>query len=123
MTPEFLSPLVVRVIDDAQSELVKPLVYRSAHLARVVTVPAGFRTDFASVPRAPFAYWLTGGAARLASVVHDYLLVQGFQRATADAVFLEAMRASAVPWWRRVLMWSGVRAYALTFGRFGKAGA
>ena len=34
-----------------------------------ITIPAGFKTDLASVPRLPFAYWLTGGTANRPAVL------------------------------------------------------
>ena len=89
-----------------------PLVFYSEHLAREITVPAGFITDFASVPRLPVAYLLAGGEADEASVVHDYLYhSHELARADADAVFEEAMAATGQPWWRRKLMWAGVRLF------------
>jgi hypothetical protein len=81
-----------------------------------VTVPAGFETDFASVPRLPFVYLLTGGTARKAAVVHDFLYHKsGVSRDDADAVFLEAMEVSGVSEWRAKLMYAGVRAFGWQF--------
>lgn len=90
--------------------LLAPLVYASDLLKRTVTVPAGFITDFASVPRLPIAYLLTGGAANAAAVIHDWLYTtREVDRATADAVFREAVIASGEKPWRAWLMWLGVR--------------
>jgi hypothetical protein len=107
---EFRTELVTRTLDDCDEELSKPLIYYSALLGREIVVPASFRTDLASVPRLPLAYLLAGGHAKKAAVVHDYLYTMQFcTRAQADAVFEEAMAASDQPWWRRKLMWLGVR--------------
>jgi hypothetical protein len=90
--------------------LLAPLVYASDLLARHVTVPAGFITDYASVPRIPVAYLLTGGCAERAAVVHDWLYTtHEVDRATADNVFHEAIIAEGEPAWRAWLMWAGVR--------------
>lgn len=91
-------------------KLLQPLVYRSDLLGRCVTVPAGFITDFASVPRIPVAYLLAGGCANAAAVLHDWMYTtHEVDRATADAVFREAIIAGGEPTWRAWLMWAGVR--------------
>lgn len=76
-----------------------------------VTVPEGFVTDFASVPRLPLVYLAAGNTAHKAAVLHDYLYSIGHPRKSADAAFLAAMRAEGEPWWRRNLMWSAVRVF------------
>lgn len=82
----------------------------------LVVVPAGFETDFASVPRAPLAFWLTGDTAHASAAVHDYLCRVDYPQAriswrTAADVFREAMKHEGVPAWRRALMhWAVVQA-------------
>lgn len=74
------------------------------------TVPAGFVTDFASVPQ--FLWWIIPpwGPYCGAALVHDYLYSkQLYSRRIADAVFLELMKDAGVPWWKRTVMWLGVR--------------
>jgi hypothetical protein len=89
--------------------LLSPLVYSSDLLGRLVIVPAGFVTDFASVPRIPVAFLLAGDAAHEAAVVHDWLYsTHEVDRATSDAVFREACLIGE-PAWRAWLMWLGVR--------------
>ena len=91
-------------------QLLAPLVYCSDLLGREIVVPTGFVTDFASVPRIPVAYLLTGGCAERAAVVHDWFYTtHEVDRATADAVFHEAILAEGEPRWRAWLMWAGVR--------------
>ena len=54
----------------------------------VIHVPHGFVTNFASVPRLPFAYLLFGGKGNRAAVVHDYLYSQAdYPREWCDQVF------------------------------------
>lgn len=106
--------------DSGHWVLTAPLVYLSDAARRVITVPAGFRTDLASVPRWPLAYWLTGGTADAAAVVHDYLYsTRLVSRAVADAVLREASAVSGVPWWRRGLMWAAVRVAGWRYWRNG----
>lgn len=97
-------------VDDGKWRLGKPLSYSSEVARRVITVPAGFETDLASVPRLPVVYWLCGGRANKPAVVHDFLYTKGaLLRDVADAVFLEAMGVVGVPIVYRRLMWAGVR--------------
>jgi hypothetical protein len=112
--PHFGSELELREADDNVDDgawiVCRPLVYQSVVAARSITVPAGYRTDLASVPRLPVVYWLCGGRANKPAVVHDYLYGTGLlPRAQADAVFLEAMQLVGVPRLYRWLMWAGVR--------------
>lgn len=90
--------------------LTSDLIYHSWVLKRTITVPAGFVTDFASVPRLPIAFLLAGDEGHAAAVLHDWLYTAHIcTRAEADEVFLEALEIGGEPWWRRNLMWLGVR--------------
>lgn len=110
--PKIITPLRVEQVDENDWVTLKDFRYYSAVLGRELVVPEGFVTDFASVPRLPFVYFLTGGVAVRAAVVHDYLYrSRSAPRAQADAVFLEVMKLTGQPWWRRRLMWLGVRAF------------
>lgn len=113
MIGRFLTTLDAELLPDGRWRLRRNLVYESARHGRIV-VPEGFVTDFASVPRVPAVYWLTGNAAHQAAVVHDWLYRrQTVSRRTADAVLLEASACSLPrePRWRRVVMWAGVRLF------------
>ncbi len=113
----FLTTLDARIIKHLPNgrplwRLLSPLVYDSELLGFITTVPTGHETDLASVPRLPLIYLLAGDTAHEASVVHDYLYSTGdVQRATADAVFREAMAVVGEPAWRRWAMWAAVRAF------------
>lgn len=122
---KFLTVLDVRLLDDTKADgrgqwqLCQPLAYQSDIAGRVLIVPAGFKTDFASVPRIPIAYWLTGDTAHPAAVIHDWLYSTGeFSREKTDAILLEAMAADGVPVWRRYVMYWAVRAFGSN--HFGK---
>lgn len=118
MAARFLTDLVVVHVSDDIKRLVYPLEYESALLKRVITVPAGTETNFASVPRVPFAFWLFGGVADKAATIHDYLYQTGsVPRKVADDVFSEAMRASGVGAIRRRFMYGAVRAFGAAFYR------
>lgn len=118
MKSKFLSKLDVELISDTADKwrLKAPLVYYSAFLKQTVTVPEGYITDFASVPRLPLAYALAGNTARLAAVVHDYLYECGdVDRGDADEVFLEAMKVTGLSWWRRYPMHFAVELFGWKF--------
>ena len=114
----FDSPsLTVRRVSDQHWEVVEPLVYRGNRDTFVV--PAGFRTDFASVPRV--VVWLIPrfGRYTLAAVLHDWLTSEGLRTGVvssrdADGIFRRVMAELHVPPVRRWLMWAGVRWGALT---------
>jgi len=119
----FVTRLEVELVDDDENDgrgawrVTLPLVYES-DIAGTIAVPAGFVTDFASVPRIPVAYWLAGDTAHAPAVIHDFLYSTGeTSRATADAVLCEAMAVSGVPAWRRWPMYLAVRLFGwLNFG-------
>lgn len=113
MDARFLSLLrVERVAGSDDWVLTSELAFSSAVLKRLIIVPIGFRTDFASVPRLPLAFLLFGGVADEAAVVHDFLYSTGAcSRKLADDVFAEASKACGVPAWRRGPMWLGVRLF------------
>lgn len=77
-----------------------------------ITVPAGYRTDLASIParfqqRAPHE----SPAAR-PGVIHDYLYTShGASRRDADRIFRQALRDEGVPLGQRLAMWAAVRLF------------
>ena len=76
-----------------------------------ICVPAGFVTDFASIPRLFWSVVPPMGQHGKAAVVHDYLYRKssGFSKILADAIFYEAMELLGVPWYRRWVMYLAVR--------------
>ena len=95
-------------------KLLNDFCYKSDLLGKIVCVPKGFSTDFASVPRIPVAYWLTGNTAHEAAVIHDFLYKNhafvNNKKSLADNVFLEAMRVINDPKddWKRRMMYRSV---------------
>lgn len=113
---KFYTPLsVTNVSDTANSgrgiwRIDRMFVYYSDILKRLIIVEQGFLTDYASVPRAPLAYWLVGDTAHEAAVIHDWLYHhhEVCDEQTANRVFLEACATSHIPRWRRILLYLGV---------------
>ena len=106
----FESDVVVREVTDNTWQLVEPLRY-AGNTDRFI-VPAGFQTDFASVPRA--FVWLIPKYGRYtkAAILHDFLCTESaagrFDRDDADGIFRRVMRELGVPFLRRWLMWGAV---------------
>lgn len=107
---QFLDSLVVQEIDDSIFEVaVHPFRYQS-DLAGLITVPVGFYTDFASVPRLGIVYALLGDRAHQPAVVHDWLYYSAITaKAVADKVLLEAMIVIGIPWYQRWPIYLGVK--------------
>ena len=119
MKSQFITPLLASQISESDWQLAAAFSYDSELLGRLVTVPVGFVTDFASVPRVPLAYWLVGGVGNKAAVIHDYLYRTCFlgadKRIDADKTFKEALGVLNIAAWRCEGMYLGVRAFGWKF--------
>ena len=91
--------------------LSKKLVYQSDVAAQTITIPVGFVTDFASVPRFPSLFFsIFGDIASEAAVVHDYLYYTGILgRKLSDEVLREAALATGCAHWKAMGLYLGVR--------------
>lgn len=92
-------------------ELVHAIAFTTA-AGRMISVPAGYRTDFASVPR--FFRRLVSPVGRhgKAAIVHDWLCDErphSCDHRTAANIFNEAMIALGVKSFRRKLMVAAVK--------------
>ena len=104
MTAAFSTMLRVELeTDDTGDEgagnwkLIDPLVYHSDLLGgETITVPPGFVTDLASVPRWIGVYDFAGARADRAAVIHDYLIATrpDLNWKAKAGVFREAMLAT-----------------------------
>lgn len=102
-----------------------PLLYEAGPSRDVITVPAGFVTDLASIPRLVWSFYPPDGPWVKGAIVHDFLYyTQGsglwnthvgvarekpYTRAESDAVFWEAMEDRDIRFWARFVIWSAVR--------------
>lgn len=77
-----------------------------------ITVPEGFITDLASIPRLPFIYLILNGVADMPGVLHDYLYSCGkYDRAECDKIFLDAMLSIGISKWKAYAIYTGVRLF------------
>lgn len=142
----FVTALKVKELSEIRNggrgswQLLSPLIYESDVAKMIITATRRFKTDFASIPRLPFVFWVLGDRYRKAAVIHDFLYTSHeTTRRMADAVLFEACKViddenichrevgeSKIKfifeylrvknllffgWIRRSLMWTGVRLF------------
>jgi hypothetical protein len=114
--PFIKGDLTVTRYSDDKWKLASALTYQGER--DKFTVPAGYITDFATVPR--IVVWLIPRFGRYtpAAILHDWLLTDGMETGLVssrdiDGLFRRVMRELDVPFVLRWLMWTGVRWGAL----------
>lgn len=112
MTSSFVDELIITPTDSGMSWILKhEFRYHVGYYQSrdVITVPEGFETDFASIPRVFWRVLPPWGKYGKAAVVHDYLCVTK-ERPSIEThkIFLEAMTVLEVPKWKRYIMYAGV---------------
>jgi hypothetical protein len=96
--------------DGNDSMVTADLKYQIGTTNFIITVPAGFVTDFASVPRVFWSVLPPTGTYQLAAVVHDFLYWdQGCTREQADQLLRAAMIESQVAPLPRTIIYDAVR--------------
>lgn len=128
----FTGPLSIAFDDTGRkATLLEPLVWdvdeKGSGLS--VTVPTGFTSDGATVPR--ILWWLMpawGDKGTRAAILHDFILdrmkdlypLPGLEtRERADWQFYLALKALGVGEFRARILWGGVRAYSIYYERIG----
>lgn len=119
MTSSFQTELKLQWIDGRTFALLEGFNYWTdvEGAPAIVMVPAGFVTDFASIPRGLWNLFPPTGQYGKAAVIHDFLYRNtDLDRAICDRVFLEAMEVLKVGWLTRRTIFAAVR----VFGRFAR---
>ncbi len=89
--------------------LTRPMTYDSPTHG-LITIPANYETDLASVPRVFQGLFPKDGRVFQASIVHDYLYDNAINtKDYADSVFREACEIAGVRPWRRWCLYFAVR--------------
>ena len=109
----FKEPLVLEYIDGETWKVLNGFSYTTlVGQLGTITVPAGFITDFASIPRGLWNLFPPTGKYGKAAVIHDYLYRNTVvDRLQCDQVFLEAMECLEVNWFARRIMYRAVRIF------------
>ena len=111
----FLDRLQVSVGQDGVNRVLQREFRFVTSWGYTVTVPAGFVTDYASIPR--FLWRIAPPATGRhvwPAVLHDRLYrcpEEPVTRKFADEVFLDAMIQSRVPLWKRQAIYRAVRMF------------
>jgi hypothetical protein len=104
----------------------RPIAYQTGEdPGEIITVPAGFVTDLASIPRPVWSFYPPDGPWVKGAVIHDFLYyTQGdglwgkthgitrdrpYTRAQSDHVLWEAMKDRGIHAWARFVIWAAVR--------------
>ncbi len=107
----------------------RELSYRTggatADAEELITVPAGFVTDLASIPRAVWSFYPPDGPWAKAAIIHDFLYFtkgsgewhgrigvsrgRAYSRSEADAILKEGMADRDVGKWEQFVIWASVR--------------
>ena len=108
------NPLILIALDEERGGLGLFQVYQDFTVSTPyggITVPAGFKSDLATIPR--LFRWLLPQAGHSAApgLVHDFLMHMDDKRATK--VFSYLLRASGAGGFRRALMVSFVAIFTL----------
>jgi hypothetical protein len=118
----FHNELLLRVVSEGW-EVVEDFTYTSSLLNKDITVPAGYFTDLASVPRVVrFVVPVANAKNRKAAVVHDYLCTHGREleivksQKVSDQVFREALGVQGIGRFKSGLLYYPVRFFQFITG-------
>ena len=114
----FTTKLDVEITDDGRRALLhSDLVYIGPD-GRGFSVPAGYLTDFATIPRPFWVFLPPWGNYGRAAILHDWLIsCHIVPRKLADRIFFEAMTTTGVNPLVRWIMFIAVRSFAVATGR------
>lgn len=104
-----------RQVFELQEDLVIQQKDRFGTTIVAFTVPAGFRSDGASVPVLFWWFMPPRGDHLRAAILHDFFCdhPEVCRQRTADALFIEMLVHLGVPFWRRTPAYIAVRIYQI----------
>lgn len=112
---QFTEKLIVSLKPDGSHwELEAPFEYYTEIFGhkKYITVPKGFLTDFASIPKVFHSFIKDKDKYNKAAVVHDWLYnCKIYDRKTADKIFLEAMAILGIHPIKRYIFYYAVRLF------------
>lgn len=103
----FTTPAILEMLYHFLWRVYEPFeFYLSDDNSDVISVPAGFITDLASVPRIFWTLLPPDGKYAKAAIIHDYLYDNALRtKKEADKTFLDGMTVPGVPKWKRTIMY------------------
>ncbi|HGA8806982.1 TPA: DUF1353 domain-containing protein [Salmonella enterica subsp. enterica serovar Saintpaul] len=109
----FTAPAILEMLDHYRWRVYEPFeFYLSDDNSDVISVPAGFVTDLATVPRIFWTLLPPDGKYAKAAIIHDYLYDNALRtKQEADKIFLDGMTVLGVPKWKRAIMYQAVRLF------------
>jgi len=117
---EFIGQLRTEEVGPFSVRLTESLKYRQGDTLQV-RVPAGFVSDYATIPRFLWSFLPPHGRVKKAAVIHDWLYTRrDVARVVADTIFLAAMRDCGVPPVSRYVIYRAVRWFGWAFWCKGK---
>ncbi|EMW9885841.1 DUF1353 domain-containing protein [Salmonella enterica] len=107
----FTTPVILEMLGHYNWRVHEPFAfYLSDDNSDVISVPAGFVTDLATIPRIFWTLLPPDGKYAKAAIIHDYLYDNALRtKQEADLIFLDGMVVLGVPKWKRVIMYWAVR--------------
>ncbi|ECD6764596.1 DUF1353 domain-containing protein [Salmonella enterica subsp. enterica serovar Newport] len=109
----FTTPAILEMLGHYNWRVHEPFAfYLSDDNSDVISVPAGFVTDLATIPRIFWTLLPPDGKYAKAAIIHDYLYDNALRtKQEADLIFLDGMVVLGVPKWKRVIMYWSVRLF------------
>jgi len=109
---QFTTPAQLEMLGDFKWKLLVPFEYHVGKYPSedVITVPAGFVADLATIPRIFWPILPPHGEYAKSAIIHDYLYVNAIgAKNYADYVLFESMGVLGVAAWRKYIIFWSVR--------------
>lgn len=109
----FTTPAILEMLGHYNWRVHEPFAfYLSDDNSDVISVPAGFITDLATIPRIFWTLLPPDGKYAKAAIIHNYLYDNALRtKKEADLIFLDGMTVLGVPKWKRTIMYYAVRLF------------
>ncbi len=108
---QFTRPCRVEIIGPMLFSVLEPFDYHIGRYPsdRVISVPEGFITDFASIPKIFWSILSPIDEYAKAAVLHDFMYAAApYNRLRCEEIFLEAMTVLKVPEWKKKCIYRAV---------------
>ncbi|EAA7874378.1 DUF1353 domain-containing protein [Salmonella enterica subsp. enterica serovar Weltevreden] len=116
----FTTPAILEMLDHFLWRVYEPFeFYLSDDISDIISVPAGFITDFATIPRIFWTFMPPDGKYSKTAIIHNWIYDNALRtKKEADLILLDRMTVLGVPKWKRIVMHLAVRWFGR--GMYGK---